>query len=465
MASYTVQQGDTLSGIAAKQLGSASRWRELGFTGDPTKLPVGTVLNFGAPAPAVGSNPNAAPGTPGGVDPAMAGVGNQVASPNSPVIGANGIATSPTQIQNLDQAKSFINADQNNIIEAASAPEVRGSGVSGIQQRQKEVEAAITTSAGTAPAAPSFEQNYSALRDKYGVGDLEGGLTNLQNEQAMLEEQLKNDIAAERAKTGVAQGVIEGRVNELSKAAQLKLSDLGTKIANTTNLLKTKYDVVNSLMKFKEMDYGAAVDDYTRKYNAAIQSFNVAKGIEEEAKSEADRAKDDARANLQIITNAIKDNGLGEVSPEQKILINKLEMQAGLPVGITEQFQAKNPKSDILTSNEWTDPSGKQYIAFVSRDESGKLKTENVFIGQGKAPTGGGGGGGTQTERENADASLVANQLESVTGSDGYISPDNYLLARRKWVNAGYSAKDFDERFYSTYANPDILDQYRLTIE
>src|ERR671912_45178 len=49
---YTVRKGDTLYDIAARHLGSGSKWRELGFTGDPTKLPVGTVLNFGGGQPA-----------------------------------------------------------------------------------------------------------------------------------------------------------------------------------------------------------------------------------------------------------------------------------------------------------------------------------------------------------------------------------------------------------------------------
>lgn len=46
MAQYKVQSGDTLWGIAQKYLGSGSRWGELGFSGDPRKLPVGTILNI-----------------------------------------------------------------------------------------------------------------------------------------------------------------------------------------------------------------------------------------------------------------------------------------------------------------------------------------------------------------------------------------------------------------------------------
>lgn len=42
---YVVQKGDTLWDIAARLLGSGSRWRELGYSGNPNTMPIGTVLS------------------------------------------------------------------------------------------------------------------------------------------------------------------------------------------------------------------------------------------------------------------------------------------------------------------------------------------------------------------------------------------------------------------------------------
>ena len=44
MPTYTVRKGDTLWDISQKLLGSGARYKELGYTGDAKKLPVGTKL-------------------------------------------------------------------------------------------------------------------------------------------------------------------------------------------------------------------------------------------------------------------------------------------------------------------------------------------------------------------------------------------------------------------------------------
>ena len=42
-----VDSGDTLSGIAQQYLGSSGKWKELGgYSGDPRKMPAGTILTL-----------------------------------------------------------------------------------------------------------------------------------------------------------------------------------------------------------------------------------------------------------------------------------------------------------------------------------------------------------------------------------------------------------------------------------
>lgn len=53
-----------------------------------------------------------------------------------------------------------------------------------------------------------------------------------------------------------------------------------------------------------------------------------------------------------------------------------------------------------------------------------------------------------------ADAKVITDFLDSVSGSDGYVSPSDYAKAKKKWVSFGYSAEDFDRRYRTSYANP-----------
>lgn len=52
MPQYVVRKGDTLWAIAQRVFGNGNRWPELGYKGNPRTMPVGTVLNWGAPAQA-----------------------------------------------------------------------------------------------------------------------------------------------------------------------------------------------------------------------------------------------------------------------------------------------------------------------------------------------------------------------------------------------------------------------------
>jgi len=59
-----------------------------------------------------------------------------------------------------------------------------------------------------------------------------------------------------------------------------------------------------------------------------------------------------------------------------------------------------------------------------------------------------------------ADArARVAPQLSSVSGDDGFISPEDYKLAKRSWVESGLASQEFDKAFAS-YVNSTHLADY-----
>lgn len=363
----------------------------------------------------------------------------------------------PTAVTNIDNAKDYINSNQTADQESARKKDevpVRTSSRS-YTDIFNELQKTITGGLGKKPDAPNFEATYTSELQKAGISDLETRLNDLGNEENELRAQFRVNKKAEQGKP-VAMNVIEGRVSEQEAAANERLDVVLREKDYITNQLKTKYDVVNNLIKLKGMDYDAANNSYNNAFSQNLQLFNVVKGISDDEKNDIEREQDNARANTQIIYNAIQSGGLklADIDDDQKLSITKLEMQSGLPVGFYQNLQNKNPKADIVTSTS-REVNGAKYVDVVMRNEDGSLSTTSMYVGKTDLPR---GNQPTEAETVQGNAKKVASQLAGRAGEDGYVSPDDYKTARKAWVNAGYTAKDFDTRFAKTYANPDSYD-------
>lgn len=360
-------------------------------------------------------------------------------------------------VTDLNTAGAYINANQEQ--DKASASKKNDVPVRTSTQSYEEIFAGLqktlTSGLGNKPAAPNFESTYNKLISEQGISDLETTVNDLTNQENELRAQFRVNKAAEEGKP-VAMNVIEGRVGEQERAANERLDAVLRQKDYATNQLKAKYDVVNNLIKLKGMDYDAASESYNTAFSQNLQMFNVVKGISDDQKDDLEREQDNARANTQIIYNAIQSGGLkiDDISDDQKLSITKLEMQSGLPTGFYQALQSKNPKADIVTSTS-RESGGKKYVDVVMRNQDGSLSTQSMLVGSVDV---GGGGKPTEAETTRNAATKVATQLKSVAGGDGYVAPENYKKARTAWVTAGYTAKDFDERFATTFANPDSYD-------
>ena len=80
---------------------------------------------------------------------------------------------------------------------------------------------------------------------------------------------------------------------------------------------------------------------------------------------------------------------------------------------------------------------------------TGALKVMSVLLGKTKTT----GSGTTTDEILKGDISSMSKALQTQTGTDGYISPEDYAYAKKQWVGSGYPSKKFDETF-SIYRNP-----------
>jgi hypothetical protein len=84
---------------------------------------------------------------------------------------------------------------------------------------------------------------------------------------------------------------------------------------------------------------------------------------------------------------------------------------------------------------------------------AGTGKTYAQFIAP-KATSSGGGSTKLTTEQiKEAERADVAGELIKLSGSDGYVSPENYLMWKKRWVQEGNIASDFD-KYFRDFRNP-----------
>jgi len=317
----TIKKGDTLYGLYGPN------WKALsGYTGDPKKLQIGTVL----PAPSGGA-------------------------PSAPALAAN-----------LNQVQQNLNAVQNQTFtnyKAPDAPQVQTT-----TQILADVKGSGLLPTGQAPQAPSLVDTYGNLIKEKGVEAIQASITDLKAQQDELAAQLRVNVAAERGKP-VATNVIEGRISEQQRASNEQYDFVSRQLSRKTDELNSALGNIKTIMDLTQTDYSNASASYNRQFDQAISTFNLIRGIQQDQKSAADRAQDNARANAQIYVNALKEGNidLSTMAPDQKAQLNKLEVQAGFPVGFFASIR-KDPKADIVAT---TSKDGQ--IQVLMRNASGGM--------------------------------------------------------------------------------------------
>ena len=260
----------------------------------------------------------------------------------------------------------------------------------------------------------------------------------------------------------MALNVIEGRVGEQERNFQERIDFVTRQKQRAVNQLQTANDAIENMMTFRKLDYDVAKDKYNTEFDQNIQMINLIKGVAEFEISEQERAQDTARANLQIIYNSIQDGSakLDSLDAGAKAKISTMELQAGLPQGFFQTIQNTNPDSKVLSTSTRVS-GGQKYADFILQNLEGPITTLPVSLGA----IDGSGVDLTESELKRQAQSEMAQQLKSVSGSDGFVSPENYKKARNAWVGKGFNTQDFDSAFAPVYVNRAHYDDYGVSDE
>jgi hypothetical protein len=420
-----VESGDTLSGIYG------ANWKTLsGYSGDPTKLQIGTIL------PAIKSSAPVVEKTPATVEDA-------------------------NKIVNADQTKDFNNATK------TEEPAIRSS-VDTYNTIYKQISESLTKDLGTKPEAVDLTETYKSLRSDSGITTLESSLADLQAQARDLQAASAARTSAEKAKP-VAMNVIAGRISEEEAQDNERLTAINNSIKTVTDQLTTKYNMIDTIMKYTGEDYDNAVKNYDTKLSQNLSIMNTVKGMADTIKTDSEQAGDDARANLQIIYNNLNSGGVdvSTLDPATKLNITKLELQAGLPQGFYTSITNKNPKADILSTTTRED-NGKKYADVLLKNADGSLTVTTKYLGgvdlnAGTKPT--------ETEKKSQTFALINKLLtmkdpdgEPYTDSDGFLTPKGFKTLVVNAAEDGIDRTTFLSQ-YGSYIDPANLDAYGLTMK
>ena len=277
-----------------------------------------------------------------------------------------------------EEVTPYLNQFQGELFKAQERPEVK-------VETMEELGAKLKPGVGLPPLIKRAEER-ERMRVELGVAGLETSLTDI---KAQIDEEyaaLRQQREAQRGK-GMPLNVVAGRIGELERTAQERIDFLGRQQARITDELNTKYTVIGQYMQDIGLDYGDAVARYDTEFKNNVTMYNIITGKEEAALTQYERDRTAARSNLQIYTNAITAGNLtyADMSSDQKLMVTKLEVQSGLPIGFISNLNM-SAKDRLLSVNDKTgealmiDANGNFNVV-----QTGMRPTPTTGAGEGKA--------------------------------------------------------------------------------
>lgn len=402
--SIVVKSGDTLSGIAEREGVAVSQ--VTGFrSGNPNLIFPGEVLSIGE---------------------------------------ISAVTQGPSQPSSKEEVPQFFDNFQNNAFNAFSTvPETRKA------PSFEELKSKLAPEGG-APDLINRAEIRETRREEAGVGDLETLINNLTAEEDEV-------IAARRLRSQgeidkpVSVGVISGRVGEIERQENERLDAIGRQKSRAVDQLNTATTIIDQFIK----DLGDDFSDAASRYDKAFtQNLNIYNAVDEEE----DEIVKEARANLQVYTDAVIGGNISydDLAPDQKAFIQKLEVQSGLGPGFTARLKADNADGEVLTTTT-REVGGQKFADSVIRMPDGSMKVVSTSLGGVDPSTGKPG----STEAKAADAEDMSAAIDEIARqnkeigvsfegtSKALITTNQADFLKAQWAAQGHTEKDFDDRFGS----------------
>jgi len=240
-------------------------------------------------------------------------------------------------------------------------------------KRAEEIEKIKSELGGGAIAPNPYKsvEDYDKLRKEQGIVKDEEELASLQNESALINEELRKFKST--AGEGVSEAGRVGMVSEAERNANFRLEGLSIRENAVVNRLNSKNAYIGNMLKLGFQDYQTAYQEYTDNWNQNLQIQNIV------SKNE-DQDKQDAIATLNTMTQGFQNAGItwSEMTPSIQAQIKANELKLGME-GFTQLIlsQADKPILTTIVSDD------KSSATILYKDGTSKT------IDTGMAPGGG----------------------------------------------------------------------------
>lgn len=296
----------------------------------------------------------------------------------------------------------------------------------------------------------TFTSMYNDALKTANISDLQAQLGDLNMQIANQQNIYQQRLNAVGGQT-VSLDVIGGKQSEIARQEQANLNFLANQKAALVDQINTSMQMVETYMKYQQIDYQAAQDAYEMQYKQQMDMLNY-------AQEERSYKQKTALANLTILQNQISKGELDvtKLSGDEKLQINKLELQSGLPIGTTQKMIGQVKGDEILFHEIRDEADGNSYLYTTRKATDGIIRTIKEYLGPQEpkaAKSGGGGGGGSSSKLSGLPSgnTMTTTRFNSMMGeiakmdnSDYAKWQSNYDYLSKKY----YEASDSDVREY-----------------
>ena len=213
---------------------------------------------------------------------------------------------------------------------------------------------------------PDSVADYTALRTQYGVDGLTSQLSDVDAQITDLTSSYKSTSSGlEGQGRGIISGLITGQQAKLEEQYQNALQTLEMKKANIQTQISNATSVISTIMGLKQTDYTNAKTDYNTQFSQQLQLANA-------LKSEADDAKKDANANLNIVLNSVSGTSWDDMDASTQVSLQKLALQSGMDEEVLKALVNSPSISEVLTTSEGYDADGNEIKTIIYKDANGR---------------------------------------------------------------------------------------------